>query len=59
MMALEWASTALCAVVRYVERVTWLIARENRMAGANRANRRGRKTGNRVPVGERGKGRGV
>lgn len=46
-------------LIGFVERLLWAIRWRNRMAGGGRANRRGRKTGGRVPVAARGKGRGV
>lgn len=49
----------LCAGVLFAELVIWSIRRQNRSHGPNRDTRRGRKTGGRVVVAERGKGRGV
>lgn len=46
-------------MIKWLKTLWWAIQRKNRMLGGGRDNRRGRKTGARVPVAAKKKGRGV
>lgn len=49
----------MTAVLEFLDLLLWAIQRKNRMTAGGRDNRRNRKSGGRVPVAARGRGRGV